>query len=45
MRSGESSGNCAKCKYLKGKRCALWEVKVTDPTDQWCESGELPDRD
>jgi len=37
----ESFG-CNNCTYLKGKqgkRCALWEVKVSEPENQSCDSG------
>ena len=32
---------CADCKYLKGKHCKLWEVKVDNPADSHCESHDL----
>ena len=32
---------CDTCRMLKGNRCKLWEVKVDDPKDQWCESAQL----
>ncbi len=28
---------CDDCKYLKGKRCTMWEVKVSDPHNSHCE--------
>ncbi len=34
---------CAECKYYAAKRCKMWQVKVKDPTDSYCESGEITD--
>lgn len=34
---------CAECKYYRSKRCRMWEVKVPDPEDSHCESGEITD--
>lgn len=28
---------CDDCKYLKGKRCILWQVKVEDAHNSHCE--------
>ncbi len=35
------SYGCDDCGYLKGKRCTLWEVKVSDPRDSHCESHQV----
>lgn len=35
------SYGCDDCKYLKGKHCKLWAVKVDDPADSHCESHDL----
>ncbi len=32
---------CDDCKYLKGHRCTLWQVKVSDPHNSHCESGQI----
>lgn len=29
---------CEDCVYYKAHRCKLWEVKVTEPDNQHCES-------
>ncbi len=29
---------CDNCKFLTGKRCKLWQVKVEVPDDSHCES-------
>jgi hypothetical protein len=31
---------CDDCRYLTGKRCKLWQVKVEDAHNQHCESGK-----
>jgi len=31
---------CDDCKYLKGKRCTLWEVKVEDAHNSSCECAQ-----
>ena len=36
------SFGCDDCKYLKGSRCRLWEVKVSDPYNSHCDSGQRP---
>ena len=37
---------CDDCKFLKGKRCKLWQVRVNYPHESHCESiypkGGLP---
>jgi len=31
---------CDNCKYLNGKCCKLWQVKVEDAHNSHCESGQ-----
>jgi hypothetical protein len=31
---------CDNCKYLNGKQCKLWQVRVSDAHNQSCESGQ-----
>lgn len=38
------SAGCDNCKYLTGKRCKLWQVKVQNPNDSHCESWQKDDR-
>ena len=33
---------CKDCRYLKGGSCKLWEIKVKEPTDSYCESLSKP---
>ena len=33
----EQDYGCDDCKYLKGKRCSLWEIKIDDPHNSHCE--------
>ena len=35
--AGDTSVGCDDCKFLKGKRCTMWEVKVSDPHNSHCE--------
>ena len=30
---------CDNCKYLKGKHCKLWQIKIENPHDSHCETG------
>lgn len=41
---GTRTAACEDCRYLKSKRCELWEVKISEPDNQHCESLRLPDR-
>jgi len=34
-KQGQTYG-CDDCIYLRGKRCILWEVKVTNPSNSHC---------
>lgn len=36
----ENSFGCDNCKFLKGKRCTMWEIKIADPSDSHCVSGK-----
>jgi len=35
--NNERDYGCDDCKYLKGNRCTMWEVKVDYPYNSHCE--------
>lgn len=37
--------DCGGCRYLNGKRCMLWQVKVNNPVDAHCESWQKKQED
>jgi len=32
---------CEDCRYYANHRCKMWEVKVQDPANSHCDSGQV----